>query len=179
MCLRPSDICFQSLTSAFFGIAMLASATRIFVRTYCLRKVSVDDYPFYLAVASLITSSSIFFLLTNSVSLISIFDDGLITPLPSYPQELVGAVFYVILGDVLCWLTIFAVKFSFLFYFRALVRRLPKVERWWWITLAILVPVAITATFGTLIVCAPKQFSFRGSHATFYDGLDLVADCIL
>ena len=156
------------MTGTFFGAAMLAVASRTFVRTYYLRKVSLDDYPFYIAVASLIASLSLILVFANSQYLFSRVAAG-VTP-PSRLAQGAGAniVFYAIIGEMLCWLTIFAVKFSFLLYFRALIRRLPRVELWWWITLAILVPVAATATFGVFIVCAPERSSLPGSHVASY-----------
>jgi hypothetical protein len=51
------------------------------------------------------------------------------------------------------WITIFAVKFSFLFYFRPLVDRLPKLTLLWRVTLAICIPVAISSMCSTFIVC--------------------------
>ena len=141
---------------------MIAVASRTFIRVLYLRKFSIDDYPFYIAVASLIASFTLLFEFADTQYLLTLLTGGSdVGPLPQAAQ----AVFYATLSEMFCWLTIFAVKFSFLFYFRSLVRRLPRVRLWWWITLVVLVPVAATTTFGVFIVCTPEsQFSLPGSY---------------
>lgn len=56
-------------------------------------------------------------------------------------------------AEILAWITIFAVKFSFLFYFRPLVDRLPRLTLLWRVALAFCIPVAITSMCSTWIVC--------------------------
>lgn len=51
---------------------------------------------------------------------------------------------------------------SFLFYFRALVNRLYRMEVWWWFTFAVLVPSAAISIAGAFIVCAHTGSSILG-----------------
>ena len=67
--------------------------------------------------------------------------------------KLYDAATYILTAEVFCWAAIFSVKFSFLFYFRALVNKLYKMEVWCWITFAVLVPTSAISIAGPFILC--------------------------
>ena len=46
-----------------------------------------------------------------------------------------------------------SVKFSFIFFFRNLIRRLTNLTRWWWFILAVHVPTAIIIICAVFIIC--------------------------
>ena len=54
---------------------------------------------------------------------------------------------------VLLSVTIFAVKLSFLAFFRSLIRRLRKLEIWWWCVLAVVIPSSIVLVCSNFITC--------------------------
>ena len=127
---------------------------RIAVRVYRFRRVYADDYFLFLALATLLGSNSLFF---ASVPAFYQFADA-----STVAQMLLQKDFFHIATDtatfahtaeILSWITIFAVKLSFLFYFRTLVDRLPRLIIWWRLTLAVCIPVAIIAMCGPFIVC--------------------------
>ena len=98
----------------------------------------MDDYFFFFAVATLVVGEGLSFSNIGT----------------SYKIEATIRLF--------CWAAIFSVKFSFLFYFRALVDRWYKMEVWWWFTFMVLVPTAAISIAGALIVCLHKGSSTLG-----------------
>lgn len=54
---------------------------------------------------------------------------------------------------VLTYTSIFAVKFSFLFFFRVLVRRVHKMVVYWWIVIAITTVGWIVCVIGIFLPC--------------------------
>ena len=60
---------------------------------------------------------------------------------------------YSVIGESFSWATIFLVKFSFLFVFRALVRRIGFLEILWWCTLAVCIPTACISISASFIAC--------------------------
>ena len=49
--------------------------------------------------------------------------------------------------------TIMSVKFSFIFFFRNLIRRLTNLTRWWWFILGVHLPTAIIVICAVFIIC--------------------------
>ena len=127
----------KATTSAFFMIAILSAAARAFIRIFYLKRVNVDDYFFFLAVATLMVGEGISFSNIRT----------------SYRIEAIR---------LFCWATIISVKFSFLFYFRGLVDRWYKMEIWWWFTFAVMVPTAAISIAATFTACLHKGSSIPG-----------------
>lgn len=95
---------------------------------------------------------------------------------PDFMDKALQNVKYAFAGEVLRWTTIFAVKFSFLFYFRGLVRRLPRLTVLWWFTVAICTPVAITSICASFITCPYVGFDAIGA---FYLACQLARNTML
>lgn len=132
---------------------MLAATARTAIRIHEFGRLHVDDYFLFLATAALIGSTGLFLKIIPSLYFFAKVILGHALPPKNSLQEAIHYSIYGTIGEVLCWTTIFAVKFSFLFYFRSLVRRLHNLTILWWCTFVILTPVAITMILGTFIVC--------------------------
>ena len=135
------------------SIAVISAAARAFIRIFYLKRINLDDYFFFLAVATLVPGEGLFFSYVRTLYEIEAITEGKAVPPSNFLQRLYNAATYCATAELLCWATIFLVKFSFLFYFRALVNRLYRMEVWWWFTLAVLVPIAAISIVGTFIVC--------------------------
>ncbi len=129
---------------------MVAAAARATIRIYHLKIVHADDYLFLIATAALIAGTGLYYafigILYTSQAISFI-------PPPDFLQESEHAATHAFAANLLCWTTIFSIKFSFLFYFRALVNRLYKMEVWWWFTLAVFIPITAMVIPGAFIVC--------------------------
>ena len=123
------------------------------IRFYKMQKLHIDDYFLILAIASLTTSFGLFM---AGVPYLFLFNAVLAgqAPLPFNIIQLASdTALWFAVGETLAWTTIFAVKFSFLFVFRTLVRRIRPLEILWWVTFALCTPIAIISICGTWIVC--------------------------
>ena len=99
---------------------------RAAIRIYKWRSLSTDDYFLLLAVASLAAS---FGLIITSMQSLFLFNDvvaGIAAPPVDMIQVAANTALYATIGELLAWTTVFTVKFSFLFVFRHLVRRIAS-----------------------------------------------------
>ena len=113
----------------------------------------MDDYLFFLAIATLVASFGLFFSFVGTFYDINDINEGKLRPPSDFIQKVENAAVYCQWAEVLGWTTLFSVKFSFLFYFRALVNRLHKMEIFWWSTFVLFIPIAATVLSGSFIVC--------------------------
>ena len=131
----------------------MAATARTAIRIHEFGQLHVDDYFLFLATAALIGGTGLSLKTIPSLYFFAEVILGHDLPPKDRLQKAIHDSTSAITGGVLCWTTIFAVKFSFLFYFRGLVRRLRNLAILWWCNLVILTPVAFTSIFGTFIVC--------------------------
>ena len=122
----------------------------------------MDDYLFFVAIATLVPGTGLFFSYIRTSFVIKAVLDGKASPSPNFLQSVENAATHAQIAQLLCWITIFSIKFSFLFYFRALVNRLYKMEIWWWCTLVMLVPTAAISIAGSFIACPHTGSSYLG-----------------
>ncbi len=117
----------------FFGLAMIAAIARLAMKIFQHRKLSLDDGFLLFACACLCAATG----LLHSILPVMYLDEGLIlSPLttPFGPQEFDDLFRYqkmIYSFTVLSWVTIFAVKLSFLVFFRNLIRRLIWMDTYW------------------------------------------------
>lgn len=136
----------------FLSIAVIAAISRTVIRVYKFRRLYVDDYFLFLAVAALISSLGLFASLPG-LYLLESFVTGKVLPPFNLLQIAIDIATYATTAAIMGQTAIFAVKFSFLFYIRTLVKRKHNLTIWWWCVFVVCVPAAFTTIFGTLIVC--------------------------
>ena len=121
-------------------------ASRFYIRIGLQREFSIDDAFLVLAICCLICAAVI----TYSVTLDNLYqaaamsanlstiaflkedvsvDPGLLQPIYSYLK-------WYTVDQTLAWSSIVAVKFSFLFLFRRLINRMPRLITYWWFVIA-------------------------------------------
>lgn len=118
------------------------AAARTVIRVYKFRRVFVDDYFLFIAVASLIASTGILLRNLQPLYYIATVSAGLEPLSLEYINSSTDTSNFFDALECLSWTTLFAVKFSFLFFFRNLIKRLRDLEILWWCVLVICVPVA-------------------------------------
>ena len=132
---------------ALFGIALIAACARTVIRVRKFGRFFIDDYFFFLGIATLITGTGILYVIVPAqYAVIAVgAGGGGGEPLsPEFFDKITANIVIAAAGATITWVTIFAVKFSFLFFFRTLVRRLKKLTIWWWFILAVMIPAAVT-----------------------------------
>lgn len=142
-----------------FTVAMLATIGRLFIRFRFQNRLFADDYVLLFGCSSLIAA----FTLTNVMFEDIYFDMSLILgPLDLVLQESASAGFedrilkyqqVSFSSEVLCWVTIFAVKMSFLLFFRQLLDRLTDLSKFWKWTVGFVIVSGIFCICSIFISC--------------------------
>ncbi|KAL8767211.1 MAG: hypothetical protein Q9209_006216 [Squamulea sp. 1 TL-2023] len=127
---------------------------RMIIRAKLNRKIYVDDGFFLLAVVTLIAGTVMTYIDIPYIYLQQNVGAGTQAPPADFVQQLIKSVKIQDSAVVLLNVTIFAVKLAFLAFFRGLIRRLKKLEMWWWCVLAIVVPSSIILICSNFISCA-------------------------
>ena len=126
------------------AMAIINTIFRTVIRWKKFKKLFYDDIFLFLALGALVTST-VFGLWTYTV------EQNLDT-LQAAEMSL-KSIMYSISGDVLLWLSIYCVKFSFMVYFRGLLRQQPRMTKWWWVVLCVTILCAFATVFSAFWVC--------------------------
>lgn len=124
----------QVASIILFVFSVIFTIGRVVIRLRYQKSLAVDDAFLILAVVCLIAAVGLLFAFISSMYLI----EALITNDPNVviPSDITVQVerFRKLSTafDVLTYTTIFAVKFSFLFLFKALIRNVRKINIYWW-----------------------------------------------
>ena len=78
---------------------------------------------------------------------------GLQAPPPDLAAQLIHSIKLQYSAATLLGAATMAVKFSFLFFFRPLIRQQKRLMRWWWCILALLMPTLPILLFSDFISC--------------------------
>ena len=159
---RPSVHCSetrQTVISVLFTAAMLATVGRLTLRFRFQKRLFADDYVLLFGCSWLIAA----FTLTNIMFEDIYFYMSLILgPVDLELQESMSADF----GDrilkyrqlslstyIICWVIIFAVKMSYLLFFRQLLDRLPSLLNFWKGTLGFVIVSGVFCICSIIISC--------------------------
>ena len=64
--------------------------------------------------------------------------------------------------------SIYSVKFCYMFFFKKLVARVRKVRIWWWFVFAVLVPLSVIGILFDFTICPIYNMDFLGTlHQVF------------
>ncbi|MCJ1464989.1 hypothetical protein MMC07_003604 [Pseudocyphellaria aurata] len=137
-----------------FGFSVLFVIARTTIRLRYQKRLFIDDAFLFLAEICLCASVGLLYACADSLFL----NEALITrpstvvlP-PDYLNRLSRSHKLDYAYIILTFTSIFAVKFSFLFFFRILVRRIHKMSVYWW--------VAVTVTTVAWVFCVLEPFIF-------------------
>ena len=112
-----------------------------------------DDALFFLAMICLVAGSTLIFIDIPYVYLQEDVEAGLQMPPANLVTQLIHGEKIQDAGIVLLSTTLFSVKFSFLFFFRHLLRLQKKLMLYWWFVCFITLPSAIVFMFSDFIAC--------------------------
>lgn len=143
----------QTTIGLFLGIALSLAAGRTYIRMVQTRKITVDDGFFYLAVAALIAGTTTCYVDIPYLYVQQNVDPSTTVITPAFIDMLLRSLKIQAATDVLLSTALFAVKFSFLFFFHGLLRRLRSLTIWWYCILVMMVPIAVIFILFIFIVC--------------------------
>lgn len=124
-----------------FGTAILAAAIRTYIRVIKLKQFAIEDGLLLFAVAILGGVTVVYYLALNNMYelidpiLLGMGDQLLVDILKNISTESKESN----AGAILSWLVLFPIKFAYLFFFRKLVTRLGKIQKWLWCVMACMV----------------------------------------
>ena len=123
-------------------------------RCYKSQGVAVDDGFFFLAITTFVSGTAMLYLDLPYIYLQENVEAGL----RAAPADLVSQLIHGSkIGDAAMTLlgtTITSVKFSFLFFFRDLLRQQKKMLLWWWCIFVFLIPTSASLMFFVFISCS-------------------------
>ena len=126
---------------------------RIFARIRKEHRLYFDDAFFFLATISLVAGTILIFIDIPFIYMQEDVEAGLREPPADLMTRLIESEKIQDAATVLLALTIFSVKFSFLFFFRHLLRLQKKMMYYWWLICCIVVPSGIVFMFSDFIAC--------------------------
>lgn len=138
------------------GIALILAIGRTYIRIVQKRSISVDDGFFLLAVATLIGGTTTCYIHIPYLYPYRYIQQNDNQSTPASPQLIRFLLRKFRVGfatDTLLSTTLVAVKFSFLFFFRGLLRRVRGLMIWWWCVFGLMVPILIYFICAPFIVC--------------------------
>ncbi|MCJ1310649.1 hypothetical protein MMC25_004315 [Agyrium rufum] len=153
---------YNGVTGAFFAIAIICAVSRGIIRWHKLHRVFWDDALFLAAVITLIASTTLNFIQAPYAMEDAELEAGDSFPTATQLLDVEKSLQYLNPTATLLIATIVFVKFSFLIFFRALAWPLPRLMRWWWCVLAILVPCCIFLLLTETISCR-----YQGAQVIF------------
>lgn len=156
-----------------FTAAVLGNIGRIIIRLRYQKRLFIDDYFLLFGCSTLIAA----FAITNVMFEGMYYEMSLLLgPIEFLLQESSSAGFedharyleqLCYSTEVFCWVTIFAVKLSFLLFFRQLVDRLKIQLMYWRVTMCIVIISGIFCVCSIFISC-PHLGASWGEHLDIY-----------
>lgn len=143
----------QVTAGVSLGVAILLAAARAVIRFRRFRRFFADDAFLFFATVTLVIGTILFYIDVPEIYTQINVEDGTEYPPADFVQQLLSDDKYLVTCAVLLWLTVFGVKFSFLLFFRQLIRRIRKLVLWWWIVFAILIPASLLCICQVFIAC--------------------------
>ena len=161
------------------GLAVAVAVGRISARLYKSQRITVDDGFFLLALSTLISGTTVLYFDIPYIYL----QEGVEAGLRPAPADLIPR----LLRDeklqdaasTLLGVTITSVKFSFLMFFKSLLRQQRKLIIWWWCICISLIPTAAILMFSILISCPyfdERVFGLSRLSLTIFE--NPVTDCL-
>ena len=170
----------QAVVSVLFTAAMLATIGRLTIRFRYQNRLFADDFVLLFGCASLIAA----FTLTNVMFEGIYYDMGLVLgPIEHLLQESASAGFESRIfrfqqlsfsTEIMCWVTIFAVKMSYLLFFHQMLARMQGHLTYWKVTMCIVVVSGVFCIGGIFIACPHFGLSssvYLGIYATLSSAL--------
>lgn len=144
---------YQAGIGALLGIAITLAIGRTYIRIVQTHKITIDDGFFYFAVITFIAGTTTCYIDIPYLFVQQNVDPKTTIITPDFIQLLLRSLKIQSATDVLLSVTLFSVKFSFLFFFHSLLRRVRGLWVWWWCVFGLMVPVSVVFVSAVFIVC--------------------------
>lgn len=120
------------MSATGFSVAIMTAIARTIIKLYYQKRLWIDDAFLLFAVLSLCAAMGVIFISFPSMHLLEVFLTEIVSPEHAWDGIERAQHRNIQKGClILCLTTIFAIKFSFLFFFKTLTRRLRTVTLYW------------------------------------------------
>ncbi|KAK4223035.1 hypothetical protein QBC38DRAFT_459773 [Podospora fimiseda] len=149
---RISKDVYLGTSGAFLAICIIACSVRFYVRIVHVRQLGWDDDILLFGLCCLISGVALLFVIVDTMyeSDAFVFWEGPGMPPTDDLGKFIDKTFWYrrvsAAGLTLCWLSMCCVKFSFLAFFKRLIRQMPVMIRYWCFTV---IYNAIVTLYGT------------------------------
>ncbi|KAK3171317.1 hypothetical protein OEA41_003401 [Lepraria neglecta] len=150
---KISQTAFQASTGVLLGIVVIVAVGRTIARFYKSHRIAVDDGFFFLAVTTLVAGTIVLYFDIPYIYLQEDVEAGLRAPPANLVEQLIQDEKLQDATAVLLGTAVVSVKFSFLFFFRGLIRQQKRLMMWWWCILVVLIPTAAILMFSSFMSC--------------------------
>jgi len=133
---------------------LVCAAARLGFRLRSSRTFFADDYLLLFALCALCVAAGLAYTVKDVVYLQIYVGIGWEPQPPDYTDQLATFQQRIQPAGSLVWAAIYAIKFSFVLFFRKLVSRVPKLQRLWWAVAILTVACGITAIPIGLVICS-------------------------
>ncbi|KAF2726487.1 hypothetical protein EJ04DRAFT_453258, partial [Polyplosphaeria fusca] len=146
-------------SSALLGISIIAISSRCYIRFRIQREFGWDDAFLLFGLCCLIVGMSLLFTVIDAMyeAENAIFGTGVaaIDPIEiqSFLNRLVQYCIWSAVALMLMWLSMGCVKICFLAFFKRLIRQMPRLNIYWWITLVFNVAVILYGSTVYFVTC--------------------------
>ncbi|KAF2132494.1 hypothetical protein P153DRAFT_420491 [Dothidotthia symphoricarpi CBS 119687] len=198
MALTYPDV--MTLVWVLWATSFLLTALRGFLRWHSQRHIYADDYFVFFGLLTLTGLSVVItkvlpqFFLAGGYAKAAMLDPTTPLPLPAaeFSQRTQTALKLMFSQMLLFWTTLWAAKFSILFFFRRLVNGLPKYIKAWWACFIVVSLLYLACILSNFLTCQPltKYWSATGcsdpedlvradASIKFATAADVVADVLI
>ena len=125
----------------------------MYIRLRLFRRLFVDDSLFFLAAICLVAGTVMVYIDCPYLYTQFSVESGVQPPPSNFIEQLINDQKTQDAAVVLLCVSIASVKFSFLFFFRSLLRRLKSMTIWWWCVLAVHIPAAVVMICSSFMSC--------------------------
>ena len=134
------------------------------LRVHTFRRLDVDDGFLIFSVLTLTAATVLVHFNIPLLFLQNYASLGQIIPGPDFPAEMLMAKKLETASTVMIWVSIYGVKYCYMFFFKKLVSRVRKVQLWWWLVMGLLVPMSLIASAFDFTICPNETLDFFSTY---------------
>lgn len=159
------------------AVAIAFTSARTVIRYHVSNRLFAEDGCVYFALAILICIAIMYQLIIPIMFEIDLVVKGVL-PTAGFPERATYFLKLQFAIIVLFWTALWAVKFSFLFFYRQLLTRLPDQMRWWKALTLFTILAYLGAWITQLLSCQPISHYFKLGVVLSLLSMSTRADCV-
>lgn len=144
----------QAFITTFLVLAILSAVARTLLRLRYSRTLSADDYFLLYAVLALGAAGAVTYGIKDLVYLQIYVGLGWEKPSPDLIPRMLVFEKRIQAASALAWSSLYAVKLSFLFFFRTLIKRARRLKILWWVVLGCVIVGAAASIPLAFVICS-------------------------